>query len=80
MEFTMNTKNITISLPAIVRVMDYHEFDTIMDSVNILNPDKKVIYTEIGFEDGQYVGLIHLDIDEHQEYAKTLINEFETME
>lgn len=75
----MNTKNITISLPVIVRVMDYHEFYTIMNNVNILNPDKKVIYTEIGFEDGQYVGIIHLDIDEHHKYAKNLITELETM-
>jgi hypothetical protein len=71
------TTPLTINLPVMIDVDDYHEFRMIQHYYNMIGLDVEV--TEVGFENGNYVGIVHLDIDSHcaiveqaREYFKEL--------
>lgn len=62
---------ITIGLPRLVTATDYHEFKANENILReYLNVDIKV--TEVGFNDFYYVGLVHLDIRNHNELVEKL--------
>ncbi len=62
----------SVQLPRIITVNDYHDFRHYQ---NILNHDMglaDVFVTEVGFFDGQYVGLVHLDTENHNQLVLQL--------
>ena len=64
--------SITIPLPRIIEAQDYHDFKFYE---NILKHDfgvENIVIEEIGYEDGSYIGLAHLDTPEHQNLAREL--------
>lgn len=63
---------ISIKLPRLIYVNDYHDFRYYE---NILHMDFGligIVIEEIGYYDGQYIGLAHLDTPEHQNLAREL--------
>lgn len=60
---------LTIDLPKIITVADYHEFDVVGDLLKTLNEDIEV--EEIGF-DGTYFGVIYNKNDKPKDYKKLL--------
>lgn len=63
---------ITIKLPKLIYVQDYHDFKYYE---NILTHDfgiLGIIVEEVGYADGEYIGLAHLDTPEHQNLAREL--------
>lgn len=59
---------IQIRTPAIIRVSDYHEFDSIREVINSLKPSDRVKIKEVGF-DGQYVGVLYTgNLANHKEF------------
>lgn len=50
---------VTVALPRLVCVSDYHEFDQISDTINNLLDKKVVRVKEIGFAEGEYVGVVY---------------------
>lgn len=62
---------ITINLPLIIRVSDYHELDEVRDTINKLSPSEKVKTRELGF-DGQYIGILYTgSYKNQQEFIKS---------
>ena len=47
-----------LTLPAIVVVSDYHEFDEVADNINLVTVRKTKV-KEIGFDGREYVGVIY---------------------
>jgi hypothetical protein len=63
---------VTVRLPRVITAMDYHDFQYIQ---NILTHDlgmEGVYVTEVGFLAPEYVGLIHLDAESHNQLVMEL--------
>ncbi len=61
-----------LQLPRIITANDYHDFRYYQ---NIINHDlgmTDVYVTEVGFNDGQYIGLVHLDTLSHNQLVLQL--------
>lgn len=59
-------------LPRLIKVNDYHDLHYYQ---SILNHDlglADVFVTEVGFMDGQYIGLVHLDTENHNQLVLQL--------
>lgn len=69
-----------IHLPRVIAVNDYHDFRYYQ---GVLNDDMgmtDVYVTEVGFYDGQYIGLVHLDIENHNQLVLELENHYKELE
>lgn len=63
---------VTLKLPRIIEVQDYHDFAMYQ---NILQNDLglgDVYVTEVGYFDGQYLGLVHMDTESHNQLVLML--------
>lgn len=63
---------VTLKLPKIISVTDYHEFAYyqrfLQDALGIAD----VYITEVGFLDGEHLGLVHLDTESHNQLVLLL--------
>lgn len=72
--------NLTITLPAIIEVYDYHEFDQIVDTMNSFGV--KIKYTEIGYA-RQYIGVFYIGskkdakVQDCIREAKSIVKEYD---
>lgn len=70
---------VTLSLPRMIEVADYHEFRHLQNFLQVDLGLKDVYITEVGF-DGRYIGLVHMDTESHNQLAAQLMQEYEEME
>ena len=54
----MKTTIVSATLPKVITVTDYHEFRDLEETLKIIL-DKKVKVKELGFADGEYVGVVY---------------------
>jgi hypothetical protein len=74
------TDEATVKLPRLVTVNDYHEFGYYQQIFNNDLGMSDVYVTEVGFHDGQYIGLVHLDIENHNQLVLQLENYYKELE
>lgn len=63
---------LTLRLPRLISVDDYHEFGSIQRLIEENLGIKGVCVTEVGFLEGEYVALIHTDCDAHNQLVMEL--------
>jgi hypothetical protein len=71
---------LTLSLPRVITAFDYQEFEYIQ---RILKTDlglTGVYVTEVGFVGPEYVGLIHLDTESHNQLVMELTAYYKEIE
>ena len=71
---------VKIQLPRVITAMDYHDFGHIQ---SILEHDlgiKGVYVTEVGFLAPEYVGLVHLDTESHNQLVMELSEYYRMIE
>lgn len=61
-----------LHLPKLIVVDDYHEFAYHQQFINKSLGIDDVYVTEVGFVDGQYVGLVHTDCEHHNQLVLQL--------
>lgn len=63
---------ITLRLPRVVTVLDYHDFSEIQRVIQEDLGLTEVYVTEVGFLAPEYVGLIHVDTESHNQLVMEL--------
>lgn len=63
---------ITLRLPRVVTVLDYHDFAEIQRVIQEDLGLSDVYVTEVGFVAPEYVGLIHVDTGSHNQLVMEL--------
>lgn len=63
---------LTFQLPRLVTALDYHEFASIQTVIQDDLGIADVYVTEVGFYNGEYVGLIHTDCESHNQLVLQL--------
>jgi len=64
---------VTIKLPRLIYVDDYHDFKYYENILQLDFDIQNIVVEEVGYtDDGQYIGLAHLDTPEHQILARQL--------
>jgi hypothetical protein len=71
---------ITLRLPRIIAVQDYHEFRRLQDFINDELELEGVYISEVGFIETVYVGLIHTDCAAHNQMVLELNEHYEQLE
>jgi hypothetical protein len=71
---------VTLDLPRVIEVDDYHEFQVLQDFLNMDLGLKGVYITEVGFNAPMYVGLVHLDTASHNQLVFELEAYYEQLE
>lgn len=64
--------SVALNLPKLIVVDDYHYFRDHQRFINDALGLTDVYITEVGFVDGQYVGLVHLDTESHNQMVMEL--------
>lgn len=65
---------VPIRLPRLITADDYHEFGFVQDMIKHDLGVDGVYVSEVGFCDGQYVGLIHTNCESHNQLVLQLEN------
>jgi hypothetical protein len=71
---------VTVCLPRVITVLDYHQFT---DMQNVINHDlglPQVRVTDVGFAAPEYVGLIHVDTESHNQLVMELTEYYQQTE
>lgn len=71
-ENLLTNSSVVLDLPKLVVVDDYHDFGHQQQFINDELGLDDVYITEVGFVDGQYVGLVHLDTASHNQVVMEL--------
>ena len=67
---------LTLRLPRLVYVDDYHEFKTLEQNIRIATGIEDIQVTEIGFDEYdscEYVGLVHIERSSHDKIGNERI-------
>jgi len=71
---------VTLDLPRVITVDDYHEFRNLQNFLDIDLGLKDVYITEVGFNAPMYVGLVHLNTPTHNQMVMDLTAYYENEE
>jgi hypothetical protein len=74
------TAQVTLDLPRVITVMDYHEFRHLQSFMREDLGLADVYVTEVGFDAPMYVGLVHLDTESHNQMVMELTAYYEQLE
>lgn len=79
--FDINTDTqVTVQLPRLIAAMDYHDFKMIQSIIEHDLGVSKVFVTEVGFENAEYIALIHLDCESHNQLVQQLTDHYQSLQ
>jgi hypothetical protein len=71
---------ITLRLPRVITALDYHEFGEIQRMIEEKLGVTGVYVTEVGFMAPEYVGLIHVNTESHNQLVMELERYYQEQE
>ena len=71
---------ITVRLPRVITALDYHDFAEIQRVIQVDLGLSDVYVTEVGFVGLEYVGLIHMDTESHNQLVLELERYYKQVE
>jgi hypothetical protein len=64
--------SVVVHLPRVITATDYHDFRLIQSIINHDLGAEQVFVTEVGYSESEYVALIHLDCESHNQLVMQL--------